>query len=137
MALRVALLLIGLIIVAVVVFHTFDLARLRRRGRNEAGTASVATTSSPAPRLEPIAGLDFDPSLDAVTEKRTLAADPTIDVPQVAVRDPLREELETLEEVATMPLNLDAGLRQSPHHADLARPALPDEKVDFILRLPA
>jgi cell division protein ZipA len=93
MALRYALLLIGLIIVAVVVFHTFDLARLRRRGRNDA----AAPAEPPPPRrLEPVAGLDFDPSLDAVSEKRALAAD-----------------------------------------ADLGRPALPDEKIDFILRLPA
>src|SRR4051794_18530386 len=100
MALRYALLLIGLIVVAVVVFHTFDLARLRRRGRDD----DVAPAApSPAPRLEPVAGLDFDPTLTAVTEKRSLAADPAIEIPPRSVaRDVMQEELATLEEVATM-----------------------------------
>jgi len=134
MALRYALLLIGLIVVAVVVFHTFDLARWRRRGRDD---DAAATTPPPAPRLEPVAGLEFDPSHQAVNKKRGLEFDPAIEVPIAAPRNTLQEELETLEEVATMPLNLDAGLRKSSRHADLGRPALPDEKVDFILRLPA
>jgi len=135
MALRYALLLIGLVVVAVVVFHTFDLARLRRRGRD--GVAVPPAAPMPAPRLEPVAGLDFDPSLQDVTEKRGLEVDPDIEVPIASLRNTMQEELETLEEVATMPLNLDAGLRKPARYADLGRPALPDEKIDFILRLPA
>lgn len=135
MDLRYALLLIGLIIVAVVVLHTLDFARLRRRPRAESNAAGISPP--PQQRLEPIAGLDFDPPLAAVTEKRTLAADAKIDVSVTATRDPLAEEIETLEEVATMPLNLDLGLRRPSRHADLGRPALPDEKIDFIMRLPA
>lgn len=133
MALRYALLLIGLIVVAVVVFHTFDVMRLRRHRRDD---DSVAPTVPP-PRLEPVAGIDFDPSHDAINEKRTLAADAEIGSPRPIARNTMQEELETLEEVATMPLNLDAGLRKSARHADLGRPAVPDEKIDFILRLPA
>jgi cell division protein ZipA len=132
MELRYALLLIGLIVVAVVAFHTFDLARQRRRSRQEPGA-----DAPPSRRLEPVAGLDFDPPLAAMNEKRTLAADAKIDAPRTVARDALAEELETLEEVATMPLNLDLGLRKSSGHTDLGRPALPDEKVDFIMRLPA
>src|SRR5438105_15641072 len=124
MALRYALLLIGLIVVAVVVFHTFDLARLRRRGRDDAARDPAEV---PPPRLEPVAGLDFDPPLDSVTGKRSLAADAPVDVSTGAPRNTLAEELETLEEVATMPLNLDSGLRNKPRHADLGRPALPDD----------
>ncbi len=133
MELRYALLLIGLVVVAVVVFHTFDLARLRRRGRyDEAVTANPPTP----PRLEPVAGLDFDPPA-AMSEKRGLASDVVIESPRGGARDLVQEELDTLEEVATMPLNLGSGLRKPSRHADLGRPALPDEKIDFILRLPA
>lgn len=134
MELRYALLLIGLIVIAVVAFHTLDLARLRRRPPS--GSSAEEPPSVTPRRLEPVAGIDFDPSLTAVTEKRTLAADAKIDAPSIA-RNELAEELETLEEVATMPLNLDLGLRKSSRHADLGRPALPDEKIDFIMRLPA
>src|SRR5262249_28855311 len=54
-----------------------------------------------------------------------------------AERDPVREELETIEEMATMQLNLDTGLRAPSRYAQLDRPSVPDDKVDFILRLPA
>jgi cell division protein ZipA len=134
MELRYLLLLIGLIVVAVVVFHTLDLARLRRRPRDEPDGDSAPP---PKQRLEPIAGIDFDPPLPTAGEKRALAADAKLDLPRHTGRDSLAEELETLEEVATMPLNLDLGLRKSSRHADLGRPALPDEKIDFIMRLPA
>jgi cell division protein ZipA len=135
MELRYALLLIGLIVVAVVVFQTMDFARLRPRHRGD--SSSPDSPDFPPPRrLEPVAGIDFDPSLDAVTEKRALASDAMVEGPAPVARNALQEELETLEEVATMPLNLDAGLRRSRGH-DLGRPALPDDKIDFILRLPA
>ncbi|HKQ30210.1 MAG TPA: cell division protein ZipA C-terminal FtsZ-binding domain-containing protein, partial [Burkholderiales bacterium] len=136
MELRYALLLIGLIVVAVVVFQTLDLARLRPRRRDGVASADSPEPPSP-PRLEPIAGIDFDPPLQAVAEKRSLTADVPVGAPvPQRVRDPLREEIETLEEVATMPLNLDAGLRRS-RQPDSARQAVPDDKIDFILRLPA
>jgi cell division protein ZipA len=135
MELRYALLLIGLIVIAVVVFQTLDILRLRPR-RRDGAIASAPDSETPPPRLEPIAGIDFDPPLPAVAEKRGLAADAKVDVAPAESRDALQEELETLEEVATMPLNLDTGIRKS-RHADLGRPALPDDKIDFILRLPA
>jgi len=136
MELRYALLLIGLIVVAVVVFQALDIARLRPRRRDSLASSSESPDTPAPPRLEPIAGIDFDPPLETMAEKRSITAD-VVDVPPPKKpRDPLREELETLEEVATMPLNLDAGLRRS-RQPDLARQAVPDEKVDFILRLPA
>lgn len=135
MDLRYALLLIGLIVVAVVVFQTLDLLRLRPRRRGSVAPPDAPQTPAP-PRLEPIAGLDFDPPLQAVAEKRTLTADVDVAMSPPKVRDALREELETLEEVATMPLNLSAGLRHA-RQSDFGRPAGPDEKIDFILRLPA
>jgi cell division protein ZipA len=136
MELRYALLLIGLIIVAVVVFHTLDFARLRRRLRHERPAAATAATP---PRVEPVAGIDFNPPRDAVSGKRALAPDADVRMPSPATaQDPITAELETLEEVATMPLNLKTGgLRKSSAGADLGRPALPDEKIDFIMRLPA
>jgi cell division protein ZipA len=134
MELRYALLLIGLIIVAVVVFHTVDVARLRRRFRSERPEAAPVAAPS---RVEPVAGLDFNPPHAAVSAKRGLAADAVVDVPPSASADSFAEELESLEEVATMPLNLKTGGLRKSSTADLGRPAMPDEKIDFIMRLPA
>lgn len=135
MTLRDALLLIGVVVIVVIGYHAFG--GTRRRGRRRDDTAVDAATVPPPPRLEPVAGLDFDPPLAAMTEKRGLMSDAAIEAPPAAARDPIREELETLEEVATMPLNFGAGLSRPSRYTDMGRPALPDEKVDYILRLPA
>jgi cell division protein ZipA len=132
MELRNALLLIGVVVIALVALHTYNASRRRRRERSD----PYSNVKSEPPRLNPVTGLDFNPTLEDINEKRTLAPDAAPQAP-VARRDAFKEELETLEEVATMPLNLDAGLRNRPRHLDLGRPALPDEKIDFIMRLPA
>ncbi len=136
MALRYALLIIGIVIVAVIAFHTLDGARLRRR-RNQNLTAAPSSSTA-SQRLEPVSGLDFDPLSKAAAGKRTVGTDSVVEAPPSAVtRNSMQEELETIEEVATMPLNLGPGLSRRTPLVNLSRSAVPDDKVDFILRLPA
>jgi cell division protein ZipA len=96
----------------------------------------TAVPAKPARRLDPVAGLEFHPHAEAVSEKKSLVPD-VATAPITAPRDTFVEELETLTEVATMPLNLDPGLRSRSRRNDMGRPAVPDDKIDFILRLPA
>src|SRR5262245_1479796 len=132
MALRYALLLIGIIVVAIVVMHTIDAARRRRIDRED--EKQETEPPPPPPRPEPVAGLEFHPSSETVSEKKALAPDSKIVEPTpVRTRDAFEEELETLTEVATMPLNLDPGIRTRSRRPDLGRPAAPDDKIDFIM----
>jgi hypothetical protein len=139
MELRDALLLIGIIVVAVVAFNAFDVARLARRlraGRGTAGDARKPRAAVP-PRLEPATGLDINLRPGVSSAKKRLQPDATGVPPPREGKDVFHEELESLEEVATMPLHLDAGFsRRRAGRSQTARPAAPDEKIDFVIRLP-
>jgi len=156
MGLQYILLLIGIIVVAIVAFSALDRARqLRRFHKDKAGQETVedAPEAHP-PRLEPSLYLDLNPAPPAETDKRFL---PVADLEQSGTSGSSNEasgtppakpaenrfarELEGVEEVATMPLNLNPGLDRPAPDAfappqDIGRQSLPDEKIDFIIHLP-
>lgn len=133
MDLRLALLLIGIVIVTIVALSALDRARLRHQFRQIAGVIKprLPTTAG----TEALSGLDINPSPPPL-DRRRLKPEEAAAVPRPARldrTDPFLEELESLEEVATMPLRLE--LPALGARADPGRPAYPDERIDFILHL--
>lgn len=131
MNLQYALLFIGIVIVAVVALSAYDASRRRRpRSRPEPRPDSFTDDHTPVrPSL-----------LDATREEGSemvLRSDIEI-APREKLRDEiLRKEIRQLEEVATMPLDLAAGLRRRGRwEAKPGRQYLSDEKIDFVIHLP-
>ncbi|WP_372522969.1 cell division protein ZipA C-terminal FtsZ-binding domain-containing protein [Sulfuricaulis sp.] len=131
MNLQYALLFIGIVIVAIVALTTYDMARLRR----------------PRPRPdEPVGEFHEDetsarPSVLSATREhgseKVLRSDVEVAAREVPRNELLRKEIRHLEEVATMPLDLTAGLRRSGRGAaEPGREYLSDEKIDFVIQLP-
>ncbi|MCR4302367.1 MAG: cell division protein ZipA C-terminal FtsZ-binding domain-containing protein [Sulfuricaulis sp.] len=131
MNLQYALLFIGIVIIAVVALSAYDMSRLRRpRPRPEVHLGDYPNDDTPVrPSL-----------LNATREEgseKVLRSD--IDIaPREAPREEiLRREIRQLEEVATMPLDLTAGLRRPGRFgAAPGRQYLSDEKIDFVIHLP-
>lgn len=132
--LRLILLVIGILIVGSVALAALDRARMRRQFQRIAG---VIRTRAQAGGNGGWFGLDINPPPPPIDKKRlspaAAAAAAAAARPQ-ARADPFIEELKNLEEVATMPLDLELPGRGA--HADPARMACPDERIDFILHLP-
>jgi hypothetical protein len=132
--LRLILLLIGIIVIGLVALSALDRARIRRQFQRVAGVIR-ARADTGAERF----GLDINPPPPSGDKKRLrVAGPPPPPRPGAAAggrTDPVLEELEGLEEVATMPLDLALPGRGA--RADPARAACPDERIDFILHLPA
>ena len=131
MDLQYALLLVGIVIIAIVALTAFDKARLRRHHeRPEVNLGNFAHDDTPVPS-----------SLLNVTREegseKILRSDIEI-TPREKPHDEIqREELQRLEEVATMPLDLTTGLRHSRRReAAPGREYLSDEKIDFVIHLP-
>lgn len=131
MNLQYALLFIGIVIVAIVALTTYDMARLRRpRSRSD----------------EPVGEFPQDetsvrPSVLSATREhgseKLLRSDVEVAAREVPRHELLRKEIRRLEEVATMPLDLTAGLRPSRlGAAEPGREYLSDEKIDFVIQLP-
>ncbi len=129
--LRLILLILGILIVAIVALGALDRARVRRQFLK---IADVVRTRTSAGDSGARFGLDFNP-FSLLTEKKRLspAASPPPPARGQARADPFIEELERLEEVATMPL--DFALLGRGARADPARAACFDERIDFILHL--
>lgn len=150
MSLQLALLLIGVIIIAVVAYTTLRGRRAGLRQRQAPADLTIDFDVEPpasAGRLSE----RREPSLDGVGVAAPIVAtatsdrkflrpdDPLIDAPAPR-RDPLVAELESIEEAAHRPLNLNPGFDPPgtgpAAGADAGSSALPDEHVDFILHLP-
>lgn len=138
MDLQVALLVVGLLVIAfVVAVSLFDRFR-RQRFRRPApeGAAGVLHAREPFIEVPPITvTLDVNPSPGSVAEIKALKPDMLVaDAGEPARTDPITEELEVLEDVAQVPLNLG----QAPARPDEkpSVPAAPDGLLDFILSLP-
>jgi hypothetical protein len=131
MNLQYALLFIGIVIVAIVALTTYDMARLRRprsRPDEPAGEFPEDETSA-------------RPSVLSATREhgseKVLRSDVEVTPREVPRHELLRKEIRHLEEVATMPLDLTAGLRPSGRGAaEPGREYLSDEKIDFVIQLP-
>jgi cell division protein ZipA len=86
----------------------------------------------PIVTVPPTTGLDINPAPVTVTDNKVLRSDAPIAPPPLSPDREFRKKLEALEEVASMPLDLDDGLTH-PRAKRVARPAAPDEHVDFIM----
>ena len=131
MNLQYALLLIGIVIVAVVALTAYDMSRLRRpRPRPEVHLGEFPDNHAP-----------IRPNLpDATREEggeKFLRSDLDVTLREKPRGEVLRKEIRVLEEMATMPLNLKPGLqRRLRPRAEPDRQYLPDEKIDFVIDLP-
>lgn len=151
MDLQYALLLIGFIVVAAIVFSAFDRARVERRFRRdesdhaEASAADRAREDSTDATNGP---LDINPPPLATTKRKLLSvgnwirnARPALKAAPKPARVPpslgegFQRQLKSLEEIALMPLDLGAGYQRprSGRNAPM-QPAAPDEKVDFVVQ---
>ena len=151
MSLQLALLLIGIIIIAVVAYTTLRRARPAPRERKMAVEPFVdfnaeARPSTLSERREPSLDVPVPvtpmpmPAAPSPDDRRFLRPDaPVLDAPAPA-RDPLTAELQSIEDVAHRPLNLNPGFDPpgtGPERAgNAAGSTLPDEHVDFVLHLP-
>ncbi len=136
MSLQLALLLIGIVVVAGVTVATFfrgaGLPRLRR---------APGATQSPhvlSGRREPMMTEDggVRPLSPVLAEDRQLRSDVTIEShDSPPVEDRLRREIEQIEELASMPLDLETDPKRLAMRA-VSRPASPDALVEFVLNLP-
>ena len=130
MNLQYALLAIGLVIVVVVALTTYDRSRPRRpRMRMGARPGKYMPREIPLPPLPKEA-------LPEASHENILHASAEITPREVPRHDVLRQEIERLEEVATMPLDLAVGKRPSSRSKETSgREYRPDEKIDFIINL--
>lgn len=135
MNLQLALLLAGLVIVALVGLSVFDHGRMRRFLRRTSGRPHLL--SSRTRELPPavVPGLDINPAPAAVSAARVLRSDAPVAPSPKSSGQEFRKKIEALEEVATMALDLDSGLKRS-RRKRVARPSAPDENVDFVMTLP-
>jgi cell division protein ZipA len=157
MGLQGALLLIGAVIVAAVVVSTFDKLRLSRREQDrktrrsqaEAAAADEADDADTIPAgAQRTPYLDINPGPPLDLDKKSLKSD--LDVTTaVANRDsPIYRELESVEQIATAPLNLGPGAgrrrRLSANGEVIDFQSLfpqaheygPNPQIDFIIYLP-
>ncbi len=157
MDLQGALLLIGAVIIAAVVVSTFDKVRLSRRERDRkrrrsegeavaddeadgAGTAVTGAQRTPYLDINPGPPLDLD--------KKALKSDLDIATASTNRDSPIYRELESVEQVATKPLNLGPGAGRSRRLSvngevidfqnlfPQAHEHGPNPQIDFIIYLP-
>ncbi len=157
MGLQGALLLIGAVIVVAVVVSTFDKVRLSRREqerktRRSEGAAATADEADGADtgitggQRTPYLDINPGPPLDL--DKRSLKSDLEI-APASTNRDsPIYRELESVEQIASKPLNLGPGAgrsRRSLVNGEVidfqnlfpqAHEHGPNPQIDFIIYLP-
>lgn len=152
MSLQLALLLIGAMIIVVVAYTTLRRGRAPQRARRQPAEPFIdfdATVPHAAPieRREP--SLDTVPpplspsatvpaAAGASPERKYLRPDtPVIEAPAPR-RDPLAAELQSIEEAAHRPLNLNPGFDPPGTGSAIgdAASSLPDEHLDFVLHLP-
>jgi cell division protein ZipA len=137
MSLQLALLLIGIVIVVVVVLSVLDYGRMNRFLRH----AAKRSRQVPPERIMPVATVppasdpDIKPVPVAVADNKVLRSDAPVAPPPTSPGQEFRKKIEVLEEVASMPLDLDDGLKR-PRAKHVQRPAEPDEHVDFIMTVP-
>lgn len=151
MNLQLALLLIGIFVVAVVALTAYDrnrLARAMRRGLGRAAS-TVAPPARREPRREPMMQLENGPGPEssgasAEAARKYLKSEPELayvpPVPAEAEADGLAHELEDLEALANRPLNLNPGFDPPGTGLEAARQlgvqVEPNEGIDFIIHLP-
>jgi hypothetical protein len=131
MSLQFALALIGLLIVTVIAITALDKARANRLFH--LGFRSRATVRTPGlgPRL------DVNPAPPAEDVKKFLSTDAPVEPKPATAQERIVTQLESLEEVATMPLDLDLGVGRGrrPRPVPAWEATAPDERIDFVIYL--
>jgi len=150
MKLQFILLLVGILIVGWVAWMSMRRARGQMPRREPVPRENTAIRDSPAvdenpvarqsARIEPGGKIDIDMAeAPLAAGKRALRIDPTLIPPDPDTEDRFDDELQSIEDVASMPLNLNPGFDR-PREVDAEeRPewlAVPDEKIDFVIHLP-
>lgn len=130
MELQLALLALGLIIVAVIALTAYDRVRIAKafKAARDSARKLKARTSHRG-------GLDIESRPPQETNKRILDANAPVAAPIAAGPEAeFYQELQDFEHAAVMPLNL--GLQLHPDEAGGAPEQLPDEHIDFVVTLP-
>lgn len=137
MSLQLALLLIGIAIVVVVLLSVLDYGRMSRFLRHAAQRSRQQPPEriTPIVTLPPAAGLDINPAPVAVADNKVLRSDAPVAPPLPSPGQEFRKKIEALEEVASMPLDLDDGLRRK-RSKRVFRASAPDEHIDLIMVVP-
>jgi hypothetical protein len=137
MGLQLALLLIGIVIIVVVVLSVFDYGRMNRFLRRAAQRSRAEPPERIAPVMTdpPAGGLDINPAPVAAADNKVLRSDALAVPPPTSPGHEFRKKIEALEEVASMPLDLDDGIKR-PRARRVIHPAAPDEHVDFVMFVP-
>jgi cell division protein ZipA len=156
MGLQGALLLIGVVIVVAIAVSTFDKVRLSRREqdrktRRSQGAAAGdevgdADTISTGAQRAPYLDINPGPPLDL--DKKSLKFEPDVTTVAANRDSPIYRELESVERIASTPLDLGPGTargrRLSANAEDIDFQALfpqaheygPNPQIDFIIYLP-
>jgi len=133
MTLQYALLLIGIVIIAVVALTAFDMARLRRPQPPSRREVDLSASPEANSSVRPGAPHATCPE----GGDKILRPDADVALPEKPPQEVRRKEIRELEEMATMPLNLATGIqRRRRPRAEPGRQYLPDEKIDFVIDLP-
>ncbi len=149
MELQSALLLLGLFIVGAVALNVYDKTRAGRRyqpeksgpGANPVQDARpVANKKKTTMVVEPaaFAGLDINPGPPDAAHQRFLKADaPVAETKEISTGLLLENELQDIQHAAAIPLNVDFAAQTKQVAAPGQGQFIPDEKIDFIVYLPA
>ena len=148
MDLRYALIVIGLVIIAAIVFNVVDKLRLIRRATHGRGRRNIrftddsegdsanSTAATPGRRYQ----LDINPAPPTEMNKKVLKPDALPEPPAKAVPvvSSINDELASLEQVASMQLDLDATGKTQGEKGSTPSGlrSLPDDRIDFIINLP-
>jgi cell division protein ZipA len=148
MELQSALLLLGIFIIGAVALNVYDKTRAARRyqGEKSAPDASPAQNNPPPQRKKLSlfaaksaagSGLDINPGPPDEAHQRFLKADDPAAPPPTKSTDFLLEaELQDMQHAAVMPVNVDFS-SSAPVTVAGENQFVPDERIDFIVYLPA
>lgn len=137
MSLQLALLLIGIVVIVVVVLSVFDYGRMNRflRRAGQRSRHGSPERVMPIVTLPPANDLNTHSAPVAMAGNKVLRSDASVVPPPALPGSEFKKKIEALEEVASMPLDLDDGLKR-PRAKRVVRAAAPDEHVDFIMYVP-
>jgi hypothetical protein len=152
MSLQVALLLIGLVVIAAVIMGSYDRARMSRRTKEL--TEQVRSSSFTREALSildkafhPVSRLDFNPPPLTGAARKFIRGKDNIPVLTVNEEDAaFYEELESIEQAASMPIDVDLNPVSIGDDPELTGEQVVDTKstgstmpnpaIDFIIDLP-
>lgn len=155
MSLQFALLLIGLVVIAVVTMTSYDRARLAKRAKDLTGQVRSSNFAQEALSIldkafHPVSRLDFNPSPLTGAARRFIQGKDNIPVLTVDEDDAaFYEELELIEQAASMQIDVDLNPVSITEDADSPKVdgnqsaaswdeniSMPNKAIDFIIDLP-